>query len=97
MSDRRLPERANRGVNNRDVVNRAEEIAREQLKNRYWPVHYEDNTCDVLWSRHNSIVLDMVARTLIDLLHFRNTMLLKFDSDTRIREQIIFFGQRMSF
>ncbi|XP_075242665.1 uncharacterized protein LOC142337336 [Convolutriloba macropyga] len=64
-SDRRLPERANRGVNNRDVVNRAEEIAREQLKNRYWLVHYEDNTCDASWSRHNSIVLDMVARTKI--------------------------------
>ncbi|XP_075261942.1 uncharacterized protein LOC142353562 isoform X2 [Convolutriloba macropyga] len=63
--DRRLPARTNRALNNRQYVNRAEQIARDQLSNRYWRVHYEDNTFDALWSRHNSICLDMVARTKI--------------------------------
>ena len=63
-------------MNNRDVVNRAEKIAREQLKNRYWLVHYEDNTCDALWSRHNSIVLDMVAITKIQVNNLRHPRLI---------------------
>ena len=65
LSQKRLPDRANRGldINSRKTKKRALEITLQQLTNRYWLLYFEDNSVHTIWSRHGSVVLDMMKRS----------------------------------
>ena len=48
------------------VQKKAFELAKRQLHNRFWLVYFEDNTCQVIWSKHNNVRMDMVERTKVE-------------------------------
>ena len=48
-------------ANSKQTKLRAEQIAKEQLKNRYWLIFFEDSTSQTVWSRHNFVKLDLTS------------------------------------
>ena len=63
-----LTVRLNRGLgaNNRQARLEAQEIARHQLKNKHWLVHFpQDNTCAVVPVLSNGVCLDLGERLYV--------------------------------
>ena len=58
-----LRENRGMGANSRKIVSDAKEHAKEQLKNKYWLLHFqEDNSCGVVASLSSSICLELLER-----------------------------------
>ena len=66
-SKKKMPDRAGKGLDagSRRTKKRAIEIAKQQLKHRYWLLYFEDNSSQVIWSCHGSIKMDMLLRTKV--------------------------------
>ena len=69
---KQLPDRTNRGfdANSKKAKKRAQEIASEQLQNRYWLVFFEDNSVQTIPSLHKYIALDTLDRLAIKMSIF---------------------------
>ena len=61
-----LQPRSNRGVNHRSYKEKAEEMARERLQNKFWLLYLEDHKWSVIPAVHYGIQMDPYDRTKVE-------------------------------
>ena len=69
QQEARFPARSSRGLgsNRRKLASENFKLAKMQLKNKYWLVLFEDQTCSVVHTLSNNICAEVVQRLHIEV------------------------------